>query len=322
MHGTIHNLHYLLTAALNYCSEGFDELKQWANFYAGNIDEKYNQVQGALINPPVDGPALMGTPVPLPGKPVSPQLMLGNLMRNFALVSGVLGFGARPEEITPICEEMLRSWFRNPTNFMESMMNISPEAMEEHDILTEFTKQAELIKPFASEMSEAIQSIDEDRFTIAELRTKLYLDRIGLESNVDTLDAWMQLMLVTGIVHGSTISYTRTFSVPDIMRWRMFNRRTWDAGDTRLVAFGMATVTGMEDHRHVFTPETDSPGESYAKEMADVLDKYSKKSDGLNEAYKNEILKDMDEFNDYGWILSDFCPDGFDGKQLTIATYI
>ena len=42
----------------------------------------------------------------------------------------------------------------------------------------------------------------------------------------------------------------------------------------------------------------------------------------LKEAYKKKIMKHSETFYDYGWILSDFCPDGFDGKQLTVATYI
>jgi len=41
----------------------------------------------------------------------------------------------------------------------------------------------------------------------------------------------------------------------------------------------------------------------------------------LKTEYEIEIQKDPD-FNDYGWILSTFCTDGFDGKQLTSATYI
>lgn len=78
----------------------------------------------------------------------------------------------------------------------------------------------------------------------------------------------------------------------------------------------------MDDHRHVFTSSTDTPGETYAAELQAVLDKYDGMTSELKEAYKSKIMQDTKEFQDYGWILSDYAPDGFDGKQLTIATYI
>jgi hypothetical protein len=314
IHGTIHVLHYLLTGALDYCSDDFKELQQWAKFYAGNVDSKYSQVSQQLILPPTPPQFLLQPPLST-SQGIS-------LFGNWGLVSGASGFGARAQQINPVLDELLRTWFKNPSNFVEEMMNVSPERMESAGILTAFRKQCDLVKPFASKMSEAIKSIDNDRFTISELRTKLYLDRVGLESNVDSLEAWMHLMTVTGIMHGSTLSYSRCFSIPDIVRWRKFNQDVWEGGDFRLVNVGMATITGMEEHRHVFTPETDEKGESYAKEMADVLEEFSAKSDALKESHKDELLGDMDTFNKFGWILSDFCPDGFDGKQLTVATYI
>ena len=85
---------------------------------------------------------------------------------------------------------------------------------------------------------------------------------------------------------------------------------------------GLGTICGMQEHRHVFFSEEDEEGIAYGKELQHVLNKYDKKSDKLKEAYKKKIMKHSETFYDYGWILSDFCPDGFDGKQLTVATYI
>jgi hypothetical protein len=62
--------------------------------------------------------------------------------------------------------------------------------------------------------------------------------------------------------------------------------------------------------------------DAYDHRLQSVLDVYDAKASTLKEAYRTEIMKDPDVFNNYGWILSDFCPDGFDGKQLTTATYI
>ena len=90
----------------------------------------------------------------------------------------------------------------------------------------------------------------------------------------------------------------------------------------------------MQEGRHIFNPtveqhalveETKGPfdnGTEYNKKLKAVLEKYDGMSSELKEAYKTEIMEDPKKFNNFGWLLSDFCPDGFDGKQLTIATYI
>jgi len=222
----------------------------------------------------------------------------------------------------PMCQDMLEMWFENPTTWVESMIKISPEKMDEVGMLTEFRKQIAFVKPFASEMSEALSSIDSEKFAAAESKTADLLGRVGLKSNIKTIADWTEIMCVTGIVHGSTISYTRAFSNAEILSWRNKQNPVWDAGDIRIVSIGLATVTGMQDERHVFSPVTNQGGLSYAKPMTDVLEKYTAMSNERKEAYAKELLEDMDEFNKYGWILSDFCPTGFDGKQLTIASYI
>ena len=75
----------------------------------------------------------------------------------------------------------------------------------------------------------------------------------------------------------------------------------------------------MEDGRRVMSSTTNA---DYAPKLQAVLDEYDETSSALKEAYKAKIMDERDVFNNYGWILSDFCPDGFDGKQLTMTTYI
>mmetsp|Transcript_16883 Transcript_16883/g.34834 ORF Transcript_16883/g.34834 Transcript_16883/m.34834 type:complete len:131 (+) Transcript_16883:1312-1704(+) len=130
-------------------------------------------------------------------------------------------------------------------------------------------------------------------------------------------------MATTGIMHGSTLSYTRLASSNEVMRRLNIQNPLWETGDLRIVTVGLATIVGiMDDHRHVFTSSTDTEGTTYAEGLEAVLDEYDGKSSDLKEAYKNKIMEDKKDFNKFGWILSDFCPDGFHGKQLTIATYI
>ena len=53
-----------------------------------------------------------------------------------------------------------------------------------------------------------------------------------------------------------------------------------------------------------------------------VLQEFDAKAAKLKKDYYEQLMKDEDLFSEHGWILSDFCPDGIDGKQLTITTYI
>ena len=129
-------------------------------------------------------------------------------------------------------------------------------------------------------------------------------------------------MAVTGIVHGSTLSYTRLFADPDLLRWRDIRMTTWQAPDVNLHLRVLATICGMDEHRHVMSNSTDTVGVKYDEKLQEVLDAYQAKSSEYKETYKEKIMENTSEFNNYGWILSDFCPDGFDGKQLTVSAYI
>ena len=56
--------------------------------------------------------------------------------------------------------------------------------------------------------------------------------------------------------------------------------------------------------------------------VQDVLLKYDDKATALKEEYKAKLLQDPEELREYGFITTDHCPDGYDGKQHTITTYI
>jgi hypothetical protein len=45
------------------------------------------------------------------------------------------------------------------------------------------------------------------------------------------------------------------------------------------------------------------------------------KAEELKTEYQKGLEK-RDDFREFGWILTDHCTDGYDGKQHTISTYI
>ncbi len=318
IHATIHVLHYLLTAALQHSAEGFEELEQWANTYAAHIPEKYKQVGQVLIR---DKPNQFANPMP-------------ELMANtYGILTGSAGFGASGTKLRPILQDLLNQWVKNPSNFLDGMMNIPADKREKTGILTEFMKHHDLISPFADEVTSALRGIHSDKFTIAELRTKMYLEESGIDSEIDTLKKWIELMAATGITHGSTLSYSRAVANPEVLKWRDIQSNEWTSPDVKLVFATLGTITGMQEGRHVFNPIVDQGlenankepfdnGTNYARELQNVLKKFDNEAFDLKVAHKEKIMEDSEEFNNFGWILSDFCPDGFDGKQLTITTYI
>jgi len=144
-------------------------------------------------------------------------------------------------------------------------------------------------------------------------------------SSIDSISSWAQLMCATGIVHGSTLSYTRLILVPEVARWRNIASDKWDENDAKLMGGGFATAQGMTVDRHVFTSSIKNGFEwetkGIVKGVMDVLEKYDALTEELMTEYEKQIEL-RDDFREYGWILTDHCNDGYDGKQHTITTYI
>uniref|UniRef100_A0A7S2UEN7 Lipoxygenase domain-containing protein n=1 Tax=Attheya septentrionalis TaxID=420275 RepID=A0A7S2UEN7_9STRA len=296
VHATIHAFHYLLTSALQYSSKDFKEMNAWSTEFFKNVSNKYGQISKLLITDPV----LDGT-------------------YDQALLTGIDGFGSS-QALRPILKNLLDTWGKssNAHGFLNSMMNISEEKMENAGILTEFKKHYDLIKPFAKDAANALEKTDPVKYRTAENNMKDYLNDCGtFESKIDTIEKWIELMSVTGVMHGATLSYSRLMGRADIARWRNIQGETWDLMDINVIAGSLGTITGMEEDRHVMG----STEKLYTTELQAVLDDADEKATALKEDYKKKLIANPD-FDNFGWILSDYCPDNFDGKQLTIATYI
>lgn len=179
-------------------------------------------------------------------------------------------------------------------------------------------------------------------------------------SAIADIDNWVQLMSVTGIVHGSTLSLSRMLITEEMLK-RVSDSTTYTDVDAQLAFTAAGTIVGMIPDRHVFSsslcletaasgrgglpsslPEligvlfnpaalvkllftlkslaTPTPGlDPRAKE---VLLKYDALSTKIKKDFYTTLSKDPKKFSSQGWILSDHFPDGIDGKQLTITTYI
>jgi len=132
-------------------------------------------------------------------------------------------------------------------------------------------------------------------------------------------------MLITGVIHGGTLSMTRQLAKPEFYRWRNIDEEKWNAnGDVFSAAIGLSTVMGVQEGKHVCGSETKVSGtveDITGGSLQKVLRDYDRQADKLKEVYEKKI-QERPDFNDVGFILTDYCTDFYDGKQLTIATYI
>lgn len=128
------------------------------------------------------------------------------------------------------------------------------------------------------------------------------------------------MMTITGILHGSTFSFTRLQMTTPIMKLNT-TASTYGANDLMAVLTGGTLVGKFTDHS-VF-----SENDIYLKDLSSntvrrVFTKYNKKSEAFKRKYFREISRNSNRFNNFGWLYSDYFPFGYDGKQFTKTTYI
>ena len=315
IHGLIHVLHYLMTTGITQSTEHDDALAAWANPYDDNIAMKYIQVAVLLFD--------------------------SNLFPNDGRVlTGKFGLGGTTSVMAPL-RDFLCIWgeCKNEEDFTKKFLlkdlyataKNPEEVLETADILTEFKKHLDNVEPFATELTEAMKANDGDAFKKAEDTLTTFMSECGKDvSSIDSISSWVQLMSCTGIIHGSTLSYSRMIVMPEVTRWRDIKNPTWDEFDISMMVTILPTMQGMTVDRHVFSGEIQNgrringeiqTEEPVSKGVQDVLDKYNLKAEELKTEYQKELEK-RDDFREFGWILTDHCTDGYDGKQHTIATYI
>jgi len=332
IHATIHIFHYIMTSAIQHVTKHSTPFNVWAELYDDNIALKYIQVSLLLIDPKVGD--------------VLEKISVFNKSPDDYVLTGKEGFGANSGKIIPYLKREFTTWGQSKSvedfveNFLLKDLYDSPngrEIKEKANLLSEYSKHQSIVRPFAEELSAAMKESDPGAFRTAETELKEFMSECG-DTNmaIDTISSWVQLMSITGILHGSTLSYTRLVIMPDILRWRKISAPEWSEKDIALANTVVATLQGMEVGRHVFTSDLPNnfqfvliPKELKTWEtdkmhpkVLDVVEKYDGIAQELKETSKKSLLEDPEYFRRYGWMLSDWCPDGYDGKQMTIAAYI
>ena len=336
IHSTIHIFHHINVNAIGAAAKKFPDLTPWAYPYMANIGLKYVEVDLLLLAPENKG----------------------------ALTGGL--WHTDGDKLREIQREMLCKWgsFKTAEQFTEQFIfsGLAKGAARKAGLLPEYFKHMDLISPFAQDLSDAFALRDPQKYSDANSALGIFLSQCGDGvSSIGDIRTWVELMTVTGLLHGSTLSFSRLGLVSSLTTRIDISGNNFTELSASFLVIAAGTMIGMIEDRHIFTSSLytqtadlavgrlpQSPGDLsllllYPVKLVDfirtifklgtqtyqpldalvkdVLLRYDAKSTQLKKDFFDKVSKDP-KFATQGWVLSDHFPDGIDGKQLTITTYI
>jgi len=296
VHATIHLFHLLLTTGISRSTVVAPDINAWAKPYNINIQIKYQEVELALMS---DGGF-------------------------FNSASGKKGVQAGPAiDIRELASDYILTWgkFKTAKEFVEGFLfkDIKKDALDKSGIAVAFRKQVDLISGFSGDLDKVFKTYT--NYEDANKNFAYFTRQTGPKgiAGVTSIKQFVELQSVTGLIHGSTLSLTRLAVTPPIIA--LFDRKSdkFTKTDAALINLIGATIVGSLKGYSVFSSTIPSKARF---ETVDVLKKYEEKSRALQVKHYDEIKKNKEYFKKFGWIQSDHGPEGIDGKQYTISTYI
>jgi hypothetical protein len=244
------------------------------------------------------------------------------------------------DALVVFCKELLVLWFHQPsaeallrqfffsgitataTGTPEERSAILDELLSSNLLLAEWRKHLAHAKPFAEDL---IRVFTRRKPGVIEKTDGLihdYFKKIGNDvATVASFQTWMELMVGMNLLHGNTLSMTRLQLHPSILATLTPEEATFTARDNALATLLLATISGIEPHRRVFGSDVLGQASEYPLLRA-VMIKYDTLMTNAQAAYYDQLAQQPELFAQYGWILSDYCLEGIDRKQMTLTTYI
>lgn len=335
IHTLIHIFHYINIVTIVEATQIYPDIQAWSLPYLPNVAIKYVEVYQLLL-PPKGGGVLNGG-------------------------GAHLFQGGEEKKVGYILRDVLCEWgsYKTAEEFVEKFIfkHFPTDDIADSGLLVQFRKHVALINGYATDISEVFRQADGTRYHEANNLIEVLLSKTGHKvSAISDLPTWIELMSVTGLLHGCTLSYSRAFATYAIQS--RFNPKgtRFTSKEYKSVQAAVLTIAGVIDDRHVFTSSLSTISPQEKKDCGGVLSavlarlfgcssssrgtsniaeeplhplaksvllRYDAASTALKEAYFKEIREgDPERFKNYGWILSDYFLDGMDGKQLTMASYI
>eukprot|EP01040_Poterioochromonas_malhamensis_P011555 gene11555-12602_t len=295
VHASIHIYDYINVIGLYTSSTPSSRsVADWAGSYLSNVPTKYSEVETLLLS------------------------------QNGALVSKS-GFNAdRTQVLQYIRDELLKPWlhFSTADQFVDKFVFGYIPKEQRSGLLKAFQQQVDLIPNFTSDLVTAIDKESNGQFQQINKNLEEYYRDLGNDiSNIKDVGAWIQLMSILNIVHGSTFSFSRLIVTPQYLPYLDFsNTGKYTGTDVKIAITVLGTTLGLSSNRYVYTSLLVPPKGS-DETIYSVLQRYDKASNDLKIKYFDAIKNDP-KFAEYGWLWTDYGPDLIDNKQLTLATYV
>jgi len=293
VHANLHIFHFMLVCGLYTLTRKNSKLEVFAAPYLPNIVLKYEEVVNLLIS------------------------------KTGALTSGFCK-GNR-FELLGVLTELLSCWGNcsGSKQFVEQFL--FPPAFEAEPLASldfwvpQFRAQSDLVPAFAKDVADHMRADADYALTELDASMKRFFSKCGPGVfAITSLQQWLELMSVTGLFHGCTLSLTRvTFTEANL--WQMApssDKFTAHIVEQLTTAFG--TLVGLDADREVFT----DTGLDSDLGLQKIVHSHLERSQTLKQDYADSLDKSSEEFKQWGWILTDYFPGLFDAKQLTITTYI
>ena len=129
-------------------------------------------------------------------------------------------------EVRNLARELLCSWGSCSTadEFVQQMFSPSfgtslKSSLAASGIVSEFLKHVALIGDFATKLTDSFEEYDKDRFSQLNIKLAAFLSKCGTDVfKISTLKSWLELMSVTGILHGCTLSMSRLVCCEEFLK--------------------------------------------------------------------------------------------------------
>jgi hypothetical protein len=290
IHALIHVFHFLMVTCIADSTWPSPMMYSWAEKYFPNVYLKYEEVKRFLFG--VDGSLVGGT------------------------------FNADRDKVLAVSKEVFCLWgnCKSAKEYVDNFLFAYIDKDARNGILEEFLRHADLLGPYATELSEAFSYLNNGQdLEACNKNIQLYMSHTGEGvSSVSDLSNWVQLMSITGIMHGGTLSFSRFIMTQPIMSVITEDPKYSNIEANFLIGV-TGTMTGVLDEKSVFSD--DLRPNQLSPMIRQVIVKYAAASTNLKAEYWKKI-KALPEFKEHGWILTDYALEGIDGKQFTITTYI
>jgi len=258
-----------------------------------------------------------------------PELKFEEVKKLLFADSGALtggSFKSNRAEVLKICKEFFVLWGSCKTakefaeEFLFANMIDKVNDVSSLGVLEEFMKHANLIHGYATDVSNEFEKLNGGQdLEACNKNLKLFFHHCGIDvCKVDNLTTWIELMSITGLMHGNTLSFGRLIMTQPVAS--KFSTEEKYGSEINFQLGTAGTMVGVNYERNVFS-DLMYPKNTLTFGLKEIIIKYAAMSVFMKKAFYEKVSKDP-KFCEYGWIWTDYCVDGIDGKSMTLTTYI